>query len=214
MHNSHKTIAYFDFDGTISNKDTLIPFLIHSIGLIKFMILAPLLLPFLLCYATKIISNEKMKQITLTLMLKGYNLDKLEQKAESFANTKIDKYIKPSVFAKLEYHREHKHSLALVSANLAIFLRYWAKRHQLDFVVATEIAAVHGRVTGKLLTRNCYAAQKTIRLEEYLQKHKLSYEYCYAYGNSRGDYELLNMADEAYYVTGEDVAIWEKDDVN
>jgi len=54
-----------------------------------------------------------------------------------------------------------------------------------------------GVVTGKLLSKNCYGIEKANRIQEV---YNLSdYKHIYAYGDSRGDRELLELADESFY---------------
>ena len=114
------------------------------------------------------------------------------------------------MYSKLEYHLEHGHSIVLVSANLALYLNHWAKRHNIDHVIATEIEFKNGKCTGKLKTRNCYGVQKVIRINEYLKNKEAKYCYSYGYGNSHGDYELLNFVDEGFFISGNEITPWEK----
>lgn len=206
--NSKQIAAYFDFDGTLTDSDTLIPFLIYVVGYWRFSLKLHKLLPILFAYALKIISNETAKEKTLTVLLKGYSIDLLEKKARQFAEHKLDGYLKPDVYSKLEYHIEHKHTIILVSANLAIYLRYWAQRHHIDAVIATEIEVINSYCTGKLKTRNCYGKQKIRRINEYSQLNNKRFRYSYGYGNSRGDYELLIYVDEGYWISGVEITPW------
>lgn len=205
MENQKKIVAYFDFDGTISNVDTLIPFLIYAIGKLRFILCLPQLSWIAILYWLKIITNEVSKERTLIRLIKGRSVNFLEDRAKNFALTKLNKYIKPAVYAKLEWHREHGHVLILVSANLAVYLRYWAILHKLDYVIATEIEIKNDYATGKLATRNCYGKEKVSRIDEFLSQHSLSFSYSYAYGNSRGDTELLAYVNEPFYVCGESI---------
>lgn len=201
MNKNCRIIAYFDFDGTLSNKDTLIPFLIYCVGYLKFLTYLPRLLPIVLLYTCRIISNQEAKERTLTIVLKGFTEDRLTEKAKNFAVTHLNKYLVPEHYSKLEWHREHGHQIALVSANLAIYLRFFAELHKINYVIATEIEADNGLITGKLATPNCYGEQKVIRIKDYLLKQMLVFDYAYGYGNSRGDHEMLLFVDEPYYVT-------------
>lgn len=204
-----KIIAYFDFDGTITRRDTLVPFLIYVIGWSKFLVKLPLLIPIVLMYILKIITNEQAKQKTLTILIKGYSEDFLEAKAKEFARFQLDKFIKPEIYYKIEYHLEHGHSIILISANLAIYLKYWAKIHKLNCAIATEIEFINGKATGKLATKNCYGEQKIIRINQFLEKYpEFNLAYGYGYGNSKGDYELLNYVNEAYWVSGSEIIPW------
>lgn len=205
---SKQIVAYFDFDGTLTNKDTLIPFLIYVVGSVRFSLKLYILLPILFAYWLKIITNELAKEKTITVLLKGYTAEYIEAMACKFAHDKLDHYIKPEIYAKLEYHLEHNHSICLVSANLAIYLRHWALRHHIDDVIATEIEFVNNLCTGKLKTRNCYGAQKVIRIEEYLKYKNTQFSYSYAYGNSRGDYQLLTYVNEGYWISNTEIISW------
>ena len=206
----NKIVAYFDFDGTLSTKDTLIPFLLYCTGVWRFSLKLPQLLWVGLLYGLKIIDNQEAKQRTLTQLLKGWKAVDLEQKAKSFALTHLNKYLKPQIYAKLEWHREQGHVLILVSANLAVYLRYFAKLHKINGVIATEIVEQGGVISGRLATPNCYAGQKVLRIQDYLHAGSLAFDYSYAYGNSRGDYEMLELVDEPYYVSGDEFMLYTK----
>jgi HAD superfamily hydrolase (TIGR01490 family) len=201
-------VAYFDFDGTITYKDTLVPFVLYSTGFLKFLYKLPRALPAVVLYLLKQIDNETAKQRFITVMLRGMPKDKLDHIARNFAITRLDKYINPEIYNKLEYHKEHRHNIVIVSANLAIYLRYWAKKHHLVNVIATEIEFANGRVTGRLETKNCYGEQKTIRIKEYLKENNYSFAYSYGYGNSRGDYALLDYVDEGYWISDGSIINW------
>ena len=208
MDKKKSIVAYFDFDGTLTYHDTLMPFFRYVVGNFTVLINLPYLLAIALRYLCKNLTNEQAKQLTLTRLLKGKSLKFIEHKAKNFAQTKLHKYINPVVYAKLEWHREHQSQIILVSANLAIYLRYWCQLHKIDGVIATEIEVVNGLVTGKLATRNCYAQEKVNRIQKFLSQHNLQFDYIFAYGNSAGDYQMLNMANEGYLIKGEYIGNW------
>ena len=208
LSNTGKIVAYFDFDGTLTTQDTFIPFLIYTVGLMRFFLKLPQLLIILLRYWFKRISNEVAKELTITALIKGYSFKKIDEKALAFARNKLWRYIKPEIYSKLEYHVENEHYIVIVSANLSIYLSYWAKLHYINDVIATEIEFTDNICTGKLKTRNCYGKFKVERIYDYLKKQNKTFNYIYAYGNSRGDYELLSYADEGYWVKGSNIMSW------
>lgn len=209
MDDCRRIVAYFDFDGTISNRDTFIPFLMFVVGKIKFFCKLHKLIPVLIRYWCKNINNEEAKEATLKILVGGYKQVYLEHKAKAFAISKLNKYIKPAVYAKLEWHREHHHVIVLVSANLGMYLRYWAHLHKIDNVIATEIEFVNSHfASGNLATRNCYGDEKVNRIEKFLIDNKLQFCYSYGYGNSAGDYALLNYVNEGYFVSGDYIRRW------
>lgn len=203
-------VAYFDFDGTITKHDTFIPFLAYAVGWLNFILKLPRAFPIAIMYGLKIITNEEAKQRMLTLMVRKNSFSLLDKKARGFAHSHLTYLIKPEIYTRVEYHLEHGHKVILVSANLALYLNYWAKQHHISDVIATEIEFVNDDCTGRLATRNCYGAQKILRIEQYLAQKNIKFDYSYGYGNSKGDYELLNYVDEAYFVSGHEIEPWEK----
>jgi HAD superfamily phosphoserine phosphatase-like hydrolase len=69
-------------------------------------------------------------------------------------------------------------------------------------VLGTQIEVANGRLTGKFSTLNCYGSEKVRRLKEWLESEKVGTKGALemiAYGDSRGDKELLAMAKESHY---------------
>jgi phosphoserine phosphatase len=64
-------------------------------------------------------------------------------------------------------------------------------------VLGTQIEVADGSLTGRFLTKNCYGQEKVKRLlEQYPDRREY---HLTAYGDSRGDKEMLAFADESYY---------------
>ena len=64
-------------------------------------------------------------------------------------------------------------------------------------LIATKLEFKAGKLTGKFATNNCYGAEKSHRIKELFDLEL--YDYIYAYGDSRGDKEMLALADESFY---------------
>ena len=63
-------------------------------------------------YGLRFINNEQAKQLTLQRVIAGMKSYVLEQKAKNFALTRLNKYLKPVVYSKLEWYREHGHTFS------------------------------------------------------------------------------------------------------
>lgn len=191
-------MAAFDFDGTITRRDTLLPFLLHALGAAAVARHALLLSPTLVGYGLGIIDNGTAKEKVLTHCLAGIELADLQQRAERFVMLALPALLRPDAMRRMDWHKRQGHRCIVVSASLAIYVRPWATDAGFDEVIATQLETKEdGRVTGKLLGGNCYGEQKVKRLEALLGE-KNGYT-LYAYGDSRGDHELLSVADYAYY---------------
>ena len=99
---------------------------------------------------------------------------------------------------RLAWHRQQGHRCVVISASLELYLRPWASTVGFDEVLGSRLEVLdNGRTSGKLLGENCFGPEKMRRLEALLGPRE-GYT-LYAYGDSRGDKELLSAADYAFY---------------
>jgi len=125
-------------------------------------------------------------------------IDALRQAGERFAVHVLPSLLRHEAMQRLEWHKQHGHRCVVISASLELYLQPWAIKAGFDDVIATQLETRDdGRVTGKLSGANCYGIEKVRRLETLLGE-RTGYS-LYAYGDSRGDKELLSFADHPYY---------------
>ncbi|MGD1914548.1 MAG: HAD-IB family hydrolase [Rivularia sp. (in: cyanobacteria)] len=190
-------IAVFDFDNTLTKRDSLLPFLRITLGRARFFWGMLLMSSVLTAYALKLIPNWRAKEAVLTHFLSGIKTEKLNRLAENFAVKEIPKLLRSEAVQRLRYHQEQGHYIILVSASLEAYLIPWANIIGIDRVIGTKLETQSNILTGRIQGKNCYGLEKVERLTEVLGD--LS-QYCiYAYGDSRGDREMLNAATFAYY---------------
>ncbi len=189
-------IIFFDFDGTITTDDSLIKFIRFVVGDIKFIWGMGFLSPMLTAYKLKFIPNYKAKQYMLSYFFKGMNEEKFMQVANEYSLKHIDTILRPKAMEKIAWHKEQGHKIVIVSASIECWLKPWCDENNLD-LIATKLEIKDGIVTGKFSTKNCYGIEKANRV---LEVYNLDdYDHIYAYGDSRGDKELLELADERFY---------------
>jgi len=189
-------IIFFDFDGTITTDDSLIKFIHFAIGNIKTIWGMFLLSPILITYKLKLIPNYKAKQLMLSYFFKGMDEEKFQKVAEEYSLKHIDTILRPKAMEKIAWHKKQGHTIVVVSASIECWIKPWCDKNNLD-LIATKLEIKDGIVTGKFLTKNCYGIEKVNRVKE---AYNLSdYNHIYAYGDSRGDRELLALADESFY---------------
>lgn len=191
-------VAAFDFDGTLTYRDTLFPFLLRAAGWGRFVRHAFALTPTLAGYGLGMIRNDVAKQRVLTRFFAGINIDILRDKATEFAEHELPGLIRPEAARRFDWHKKQGHRCIVISASLELYVRHWALKTGFDDVLASRLETLEdGSVTGNLLGKNCFGIEKVRRLEELLGSR--SGYTLYAYGDSRGDKELLSGADYAYY---------------
>src|SRR5690554_3954422 len=80
-----RPIAYFDFDGTLTTSDTLMPFLKYVVGSPVYYLKLAIITPILFAYATKLLRNDIAKQLVLKQYLAGRHVDDLFEHGRRFS---------------------------------------------------------------------------------------------------------------------------------
>ena len=191
-------VAAFDFDGTLTRRDTLFPFLLFVVGTPTFAYKLLLSLPVLTGYALGLIRNDIAKQHVLTRFLANMELAELQRKGEQFAEQKLPWLLRTEAMWRLHWHLQNGHRCVVVSASLELYLHPWAIKMGFSDALGSQLETrADGYVTGNLLGQNCFGPEKVRRLDALLGERG-GYT-LYAYGDSRGDKELLSAADHAFY---------------
>jgi HAD superfamily hydrolase (TIGR01490 family) len=194
-----RPVAFFDFDGTLTTGDTLMPFLKYVVGAPTYYAKLALLSPVLAAYFLKLLRNDIAKQIVLKQYLAGYHIDDLFELGKRFSENVIPTMLRLEGMERLRWHQEQGHVCVLVSASLDIYLNAWAKSTQFSKTICTTLqSAIDGRVSGKLLGGNCHGEEKALRIESFLREKCGAYTY--AYGDTSGDIPMLKKVDEGYFV--------------
>jgi len=191
-----KIITFFDFDGTITTDDSFIKFIRFVVGDTKTLWGMIYLSPMLIAYKLKFIPNYKAKQMMFSYFFKGMDEKQFLKVAKEYSLKHIDTILRQQAIEKITWHKEQGHKIVVVSASIECWLKPWCDKHGLE-LIATKIEMSNGIVTGRLLSKNCYGIEKVNRVQE--QYNLSDYDYIYAYGDSRGDRELLGLADEHFY---------------
>ena len=197
MNDKILTLAVFDFDGTIIRKDSLLEFIRFTKGNLRFYSSFLLFSPLLMAMKLKLLPNWKVKQLLFAYLFQGVNIKVFDDWGNDFIAV-IDKMLYPKALEALKRHRENGDKIIIISASVENWIKPWAVRNGADMILATKIEFDKtGALTGRFLTKNCYGQEKVNRLLEIFPNKDLYY--LVAYGDSRGDKELIELADEGFY---------------
>lgn len=193
-----QVIAAFDFDGTITKKDTFLPFLNFMFGTYQTKARLAFLSPKLLFTLFQKEMRKEAKECLLTHFLQGESLASLEEASLRFTKGPMQQLFRQAALEKIQWHKNQGHRLVLISANFSFLLKTYSKEAGFDHLIASQATLdVEGKITGKLQYANCYGIEKAKALEEWLKDR--SQYVLYAYGDSAGDRELLQLADFPFY---------------
>lgn len=205
---SGRRIAAFDFDGTLTRRDTLLPFLARSCGARAFGQTMRRIAPLAVRNRTgrtgaqpaELHHRDATKSALLRDLFAGRPEAWFLAEGRSYAST-LGSKLRPEMLEQLEWHRAAGHELIIVSASLRTYLDPFATTFGFDHVIGVELEADdQGTLTGEMVGPNVRAAEKAVRLRRWLDGDEP--EMLWAYGNSSGDTELLAMADVPVWVAG------------
>jgi len=198
MHKPSSIIAIFDFDHTLIDRDSLLPFLFYMHGFWKTSCHLASLCPVFACYLIGNLSRQEIKEKILSSFMYERLFSDVQNLGKNYADEILDRFLKPEAIQRLAWHRAEGHRCLLVSASIDIYLKPWAKRHGFEEVLASRLEVTEsGRVTGRLAGLNCWGPEKKRRLLAYLGPKEDAQ--LYVYGDSRGDREILALADFPFY---------------
>ena len=188
-----KKVYAFDFDGTLTTRDTLLAFIRYAKGTKAFYLGFLLHAPWLVLMLLGLYPNWKAKQRVFSYFFRRMTLKEFDALCQAFANDNRH-LLRPLALQTIEKVRSEGAEVVIVSASID----NWVQPFFADVkVLGTQVEVKNGLLTGRFLTKNCYGQEKVNRLLDYLPDR-----HCYtliAYGDSRGDRELLAFADQAHF---------------
>jgi len=190
-------LVIFDFDGTLTKKDSLGEFLryyykknIYFKKLLRF-------LPFFILYKLKILKNDIAKEKLITIFFKDENEFTFKQKAREFALNKINSFLNKKVYNEFCKHKKNNDEVIIISASFKCWIDEWAKKEQVKSI-STILEIKNHKLTGKFKTKNCYGIEKVNRLKKEVDISK--YSEIISYGDSDGDRYIFEISNKFFKI--------------
>jgi HAD superfamily hydrolase (TIGR01490 family) len=191
-----KKIAVFDFDGTITTKDTLLEFIKFNKGSFAFYSGLLLNLPYLVAFKIKIISNQSAKEKVLKFFFHDTPLAVFKNNCVSFSKEILPGLIRKKALEEIKRLQGEGITVAIVSASPQDWIQDWADEIG-ALLIASQLEIKNGKITGNLSGKNCHGNEKVRRICETFDLSK--YEVVAAYGDSSGDKPMLALAAQSFY---------------
>ena len=192
----NSSIAFFDFDGTITSKDTLAEILKFYKGRYRYYAGLAILSPVIIAYKLKIMTNERAKEILFAHFFKGMDVKEFETMCEEFTSKVLPKLFRETALQEIRRHVQNDTKVVIVSSSPENWILPWCNIYNLE-CIATKLQVEDGKITGKIEGHNCYGNEK---VKNILRRYNLShYSKIYAYGDTPGDLPMLSLSTDSYY---------------
>ena len=189
-------IAFFDFDGTITTRDTLLEFIKFCKGNTHFWLGFLLNSPYLAAFKAKLISNQAAKEKVLEYFFRNTPEDAFNQMCEAFTKEDLPRLMRPGALREIQKLKQEGYVVVVVSASPENWIRQWADQNNLE-LIASRLEIKEGKITGKIVGKNCHGEEKVRRI---MEKYVITdYSAIHAYGDTSGDRPMLSLATNSFF---------------
>lgn len=195
--NGHPAVHTFDFDGTLTRKDTLIEFIRFVKGDKELWKCLLKHLHLLLAMKLGLYDNGRTKETVFAYCFKGMSVGTFDDYCHRFACSNAGLLRSEGIAEVRRLQAEWNTKVIIVSASIDRWVAPFFADMPGVTVLGTEVEVKDGVLTGHFSTPNCYGEEKVRRIKQLLPERR-TYTLT-AYGDSGGDRAMLDFADEGYY---------------
>lgn len=190
-----KKLYLFDFDGTLTYKDTMFLFLRfydskkYFLGFMKHV-------PLFVLMKLHLANTEKVKKSFIASVLKGQREEAIEKKSQEFFEKVYPAIIRENALEFISAIDRQNVESYLITASLDIWTKPFAEKFEMK-LIATEAKFENGIFTGHFNTKNNNGVEKVKRIKIEMEGKK--FDKIIAFGDTSGDKPMLALANESHY---------------
>lgn len=189
-------LALFDFDGTLTTRETFGDFMRHAVTPRRRALGVPLFAPMLAGYKLGLVSGNRIRHHVAAFGFRGVRATHVHAAGERFAAEVLPGLLRPDAMQRLAWHQSRGDKVVLVSGGLDFYLAPWCRQHGLE-LICSRMETRGERLTGRYHGAQCVGEEKARRVRE---SHDLAaYGTCYAYGDTHEDEAMLALAQRRFY---------------
>lgn len=189
-------LVAFDFDGTLTVRDSYTAFLRWRVGPWRYWIGMIRLVPAAISYLFHR-DRGRIKAQATREYLKGAPRETLEEEARVFAREMAQSLLRSDAVATWRWWRARGATTVIVTASPETIVAPFARALGATALLGTQLAYdENDRVTGAFACANCRGDEKVRRLREHFGE---DVRLAAAYGDTSGDHAMLKLAEEKGY---------------
>lgn len=189
-------LALFDFDGTITTRETFPDFLRHAIPRRRLAFGRVLFAPLVIAYKFGLMPVHALRAALVRYTFGGVPRADVAAAGAAFAADVLPALVRPDMHARIAWHLARGDTVIVVSGGLDLYLAPWCDAQGIAWL-CSSLADCDGRLTGRYAGAQCVADEKVRRVREHYDL--AHYDAIHAYGDTHEDIALLRLADHATY---------------
>lgn len=182
-------LVVWDVDGTLTRRDTLLPFLRLVVGPAHW---PRVLAKAALTAAVHTTPRSFLKVQLLRSALAGRDEIEILEAAHSFARRIEDQLCRPDALQRWTWHQARGDRQVLASASPLLYLNPLGKSLGASDVLATELQLENGHLTGEIMGANCRGSEKARKVREVISATRPAE--VWVYSDSRSDAPSFDLA--------------------
>ena len=188
-------LALFDFDGTLTTRETFPDFMRYAVARPRLLVGGVLLAPVVFGYRRGWVAGNPTRASIVQVGLRGVDASRLRAQGDAFARDRLPGVLRPEEMARLVWHRERGDRIVVVSGGLDVYLAPWCATQGVE-LLCSVLAERNGRITG-YAGAQCVGDEKVRRVRALCDPQ--AYAAIHAYGDTHEDNAMLAMAHHRTY---------------
>lgn len=188
-------LALFDFDGTLTTRDTFLPFLRFAIPPGRMLAGGFALAPVLAAHQVGLVSSARVRPWLSRAGFAGVSAQSVRELGQRFATEVIPRSVDATMLSRLKAHQENGDTVYVVSAGLDVYLQPWCDAQGVG-LLCSQLEERGGALTGRYRRGDCSGAKATlVRANVDLRR----FSEISAYGDTAEDEAMLALAHRRYF---------------
>jgi len=194
--NKISSLVLIDFDGTITNKDSFLDFILFSNSITKLALRSIYAILFFIAYKLKLMENDPAKEKIFSIFFKNIPEKDLIESGEQYCRKKLQKILRKDAVETLHDHQRLEHTICIVTASAGYWVKPWCDENNYQ-LICTEYETGSGKMTGRYYGNNCRGIVKVNKIKEKYNLNDFTEIFCY--GDTKDDLPMLELGTKKYY---------------
>jgi phosphatidylglycerophosphatase C len=191
-----KNLALFDFDGTITTRDTFTPFVKAAVSTPRLVLGQLLLSPLVLGYRAGVVTTATLRRFIVLVGFWRRSAAEVQQAGLAYSRAQLPTAVRSKALERIRWHQAQGDDVVVVSASLDVYLADWCAKLGVQ-LLCSELDESSGVLTGKYRGADCCGPEKARRIRERFDLSR--YAAIYAYGDTSEDRAMLELASQRFY---------------